>query len=130
MISELVSFALPPGMTREEVIEGMREVAPNWQRNPDLIRKTFLYDPQAGQTGALYLWPDRESAERAHDEAWRARIRAKYGSEPVIRYFETPLVVDNALGVIIDARDAGPRRPHPQGIAVSSEATATLSRLA
>lgn len=103
MMSEWVMFALPAGMTRAEVIEGMREVAPNWRRNPDLIRKTFLYDAQAGQAGALYLWPRREAAERAHDEAWRARIRAKYGSEPTIRYFETPIVVDNALGAIIEA---------------------------
>jgi len=109
MISELVSFALPAGLTRDEVIEGMREVAPNWRRNPDLIRKTFLYDAQAGETGALYLWPNREAAERAHDEAWRARIRAKYGNEPSIRYFETPLVVDNALGAIIDAADSEAR---------------------
>ncbi len=130
MISELVSFAVPPGMTREQVIEGMREVAPKWRRNPDLIRKTFLYDPGIGQTGALYLWPDRESAERAHDEAWRARIREKYGSEPVIRYFETPLVIDNALGAIIEPQAGGQPGPSAQPTAVSSEATATLSRFA
>lgn len=109
MISELVMFALPAGMTRDEVVEGMREVAPNWRRNPELIRKTFLYDAQAGQTGALYLWLSREAAERAHDETWRARIRAKYGSEPSIRYFDTPLIVDNALGAIIDAAAAQAR---------------------
>jgi hypothetical protein len=102
MISELVMFALPDGLTRDEVVEGMRDVAPHWRANPDLVRKTFLYDAEAGQAGALYLWPDRQSAERAHDEAWRARIRARYGSDPVIRYFETPLVVDNALGAILD----------------------------
>lgn len=49
--------------------------------------------------------PSTPAGERAHDEAWRARIRATYGSEPRIRWLETPLVVDNALGRIV-AEDA------------------------
>ena len=79
----------------------MHEVAPRWQTEPDLIRKTFIYDASAGQAGAFYLWKNRTSAELAHGEAWRSRIRSNYGSEPTIRYFETPLVVDNALDQII-----------------------------
>jgi len=69
---------------------------------PGLIRKTFIYDPEAGQAGAFYLWQRRADAERAHDEAWRQRIRSSYGSEPVVQYFETPLVVDNALGRLVE----------------------------
>ncbi|MFA7664936.1 MAG: hypothetical protein WCY32_02315 [Burkholderiaceae bacterium] len=106
MISELVMFALPAGITREEVIAGMHEVAPHWRRNPDLVRKTFLYDAAAGEAGALYLWSERAAAERAHDADWRARLLARYGSEPTIRYFETPLVVDNALGAVINTEGA------------------------
>lgn len=65
------------------------------------IRKTFLFDAQAGQAGAFYLSKGRASAEAAHDEAWCQRIRSTCGSDPQIRYFETPLVVDNALGELI-----------------------------
>lgn len=101
MITEYVLFALPPGMTRAEVVAGMHEVAPRWRGEPELIRKTFVYDPAAGQAGAFYLWKNRRAAEAAHDAAWRQRIRAAYGSEPTIRFFETPLVVDNALGAVI-----------------------------
>ena len=97
MISELVMFDLPKGISRAEVVAGMQEVAPRWRANPDLIRKTFLYDPAGGQAGALYLWRRKADAARWHDAAWRKRIVDAYGSEPVIRYFETPLVVDNAL---------------------------------
>jgi hypothetical protein len=104
MITEYVLFDLPPGISRDEVIRGMREVAPRWRAEADLIRKTFVYDPVANQSGACYLWKSRAAAEKAHDEAWRRRIRETYGSEPVIRYFETPLVVDNALGQVIEAR--------------------------
>jgi hypothetical protein len=101
MITEYVLFALPAGMSREEVVAGMHEVVPRWRGEPDLIRKTFVYDPAASQAGAFYLWKNRASAAAAHGEAWRQRIRAAYGSEPVIRVFETPLVVDNALGAVI-----------------------------
>ena len=101
MITEYVLFQLPAGIDREAVVQGMREVAPRWQREPGLIRKTFVFDAAANQAGAFYLWHDRADAERAHDQAWRERIRARYGSDPVVRYFETPLVVDNALGRVI-----------------------------
>lgn len=101
MITEYVLFSLPQGISRAEVVAGMHEVAPRWRAEPDLVRKTFIYDPAGGQAGAFYLWKNRASAELAHGEAWRQRIRATYGSEPSIRYFETPLVVDNALGEVI-----------------------------
>lgn len=104
MITEYVLFKLPSGISREDVVKGMHEVAPRWQREPGLIRKTFIYDAAAGQAGAFYLWHCRADAERAHDEAWRQRIRSSYGSEPVVQYFETPLVVDNTLGQLIEER--------------------------
>jgi hypothetical protein len=102
MITEYVLFDLPRGISRQEVVAGMHAVAPRWQKEPNLIRKTFVFDETANQAGAFYLWKDRASAEAAHDGAWRQRIRTTYGSEPEIRYFDTPLVVDNALGQLIE----------------------------
>ncbi len=101
MITEYVLFDVDPAMSREDVERSMREIAPLWRDNPALIRKTFIYDPVAGQGGAFYLWQNREAARQAHNEAWRRRILATYGGEPQIRYFETPVVVDNAVGEII-----------------------------
>jgi len=102
VITEYVLFDLPAGLSRDDVVRGMHEVAPRWQANTELIRKTFVYDAQANQSGAFYLWPNLEAAQRAHDAAWRQRIIDRYGSAPVIRYFDTPLVVDNALGRVIE----------------------------
>jgi hypothetical protein len=101
VITEYVLFDLPAGITREQVIADMHDVAPRWRTEADLIRKTFVFDADANQAGAFYLWKNRLAAERAHDRAWRDRIRSAYGSEPHIRYFETPLVVDNAAGQLI-----------------------------
>lgn len=107
MITEYVLFDLPAGITREQVLQGMREVAPRWRTEAELVRKTFVHDPVANQAGAFYVWTSRVAAERAHDAAWRQRIRDTYGSDPVVRVFDTPLVVDNALGHVIEpAADA------------------------
>ncbi|MCD6680668.1 MAG: hypothetical protein LT102_08455 [Burkholderiaceae bacterium] len=102
MISELVWFDLPSGMPREEVVEGMRAVAPRWRADGQLIRKTFLYDAANARTGALYLWKTKAAADAAHDDTWLEGVRTKYGSTPTRQFFETPLIVDNALGQTIE----------------------------
>jgi len=102
MITEYVLFDVPRSMSRDDVVAGMRAVAPKWRATPDLIRKTFVYDPDNFQTGAFYLWRNKAAAVRAHDDAWRRGVRQTFGSEPVIRYFQTPLVVDNALQATIE----------------------------
>ena len=104
MITELVLFNLPHGMTRDDVITGMRDSAPAWRANTELIRKNYLYDPVAGQAGGAYLWPSIEAAQRGHNAEWRMRIKRLYNSEPVIRYFDTPLIVDNAQDLLIESQ--------------------------
>ena len=39
---------------------------------------------------------------QAHGEDWRNGVLETFGSVPVIRYFQTPLVVDNALRETIE----------------------------
>ena len=102
MITELVLFDLPADMSREDLLAKYRSTAPKWQANPDLIRKTYVYDPERRQGGGVYLWRDVDAARRWHDDEWRSFVVELYGSEPVIRYFETPLVVDNAAGEIVE----------------------------
>lgn len=101
MITEYILFDLPAKMTRAEVVAGMRAVAPKWRVTPDLIRKTFIYDAEARQAGAFYLWKNKAAALEAHDAHWRKGVMQTFGSVPLIRYFQTPLVVDNALQEII-----------------------------
>lgn len=106
MITEIIVFDLPDGMTREEVLANYRRSAPNWRANPDLIRKNYLYDAESRKPGGVYLWRDMDAARRARDAAWLERVRRTYGSEPVVQYFTTPLIVDNALDRTIEAADA------------------------
>jgi hypothetical protein len=95
MITEFVTFALPKGMSREQLVENYKQTAPKWRQNPDLIRKNYLFDQSGRLGGGVYLWKTMAAAKRWHDEAWRKKVVELYGSEPNIRYFETPIVVDN-----------------------------------
>jgi hypothetical protein len=95
MITEFVTFALPKAMTREQLVENYKQTAPKWRQNPDLIRKNYLFDHSGGLGGGVYLWKTMAAAKRWHDESWRKKVIEVYGSEPNIRYFETPIVVDN-----------------------------------
>ena len=103
MITEIITFDIPDGMTRDEVVANYRRSAPMWRANPDLIRKNYLYDEKTRRAGGVYLWRSMEAARRARDAAWLERARRTYRSEPSVQYFETPLVADNAIGqTIID----------------------------
>ncbi|WP_298111762.1 monooxygenase [Bradyrhizobium sp.] len=107
MITEIVTFDIPDGMTREEVVANYRRSAPSWRANPDLIRKNYLFDGQTRRAGGVYLWRSMDAARRARDTAWLDRVRSTYRSEPTVQYFETPLVADNALGQTISDGEPG-----------------------
>ena len=102
MITEIVTFSLPEGMSREEVIALYEKSAPVWGENPDLLRKNYLVDLENGIAGGVYLWKDRAQAEKWHGPEFREKIKAIYGAEPESRFFETPIVVDNVAGEIVN----------------------------
>jgi Putative mono-oxygenase ydhR len=101
MITEIVTFKLPEGMTHEDVVANFEKTAPNWRANPDLIRKNYLVDAINRVAGGVYLWKERAHAEKWHGEAFRQKVKEIYGSEPEIQYFDTPIVVDNVTGEIV-----------------------------
>ena len=51
MISEIVLFSLPEGLSREEAMAKYRARVSLWQSNPDLIHKAFLYDEGSRRGG-------------------------------------------------------------------------------
>jgi hypothetical protein len=101
MITEIVTFRLPAGMTHDDVVANFEKTAPNWKANPDLLRKNYLVDASRGVAGGVYLWKERAHAEKWHGEAFRNKVKEIYGSEPEIRFFDTPIVVDNVAGEIV-----------------------------
>ncbi|GAB4235054.1 MAG: YdhR family protein [Methyloligellaceae bacterium] len=100
MITAIVNFRLPEGATLEDATARFQSTAPLYLGHKGLTRKYYLFDPQTNTGGGCYLFETREDAEAMFDDVWRARIREKYGSEPEIRFFESPVIVDNQRGEI------------------------------
>ena len=101
MIVEYVLFKTPLGMAREQILEGARHTIPRWQANKELIRKHYI-ESEDGYGGAFYIWPSRAAAERGHDAQWRAGVKQRTGSDPVIRYFDLLMIVDNEAGKVTE----------------------------
>ncbi len=101
MIVEYVLFKSPPGLTREQVLEGARHTIPRWQANKELIRKHY-FESEDGFGGAFYIWPSKAAAQRGHDAEWRAGVEKRTGSTPTIRYFDLLMVLDNEAGKVTE----------------------------
>lgn len=98
MVTEIITFKVRAGMGQEEVFAQYEKTAPTWRSNPDLIRKNYLFDSARGIGGGVYLWRNREDAEKWHGAEFRKRILEMWGSTPQSEIFETPIVVDNQSG--------------------------------
>lgn len=102
MITEIVLFRIPVGMTREEAVAKYRLSIPTWQANSDLLRKAFLFDEESRRGGAVYHWKNIEAAKLGHGAEFQKRIQATFGSQPEFQYFETPIVLDNTTKQVVD----------------------------
>jgi hypothetical protein len=109
MITVFTSFALPKPITREEARTIFLSTAPKYRGVQGLFRKIYVL-AQDGQTvGGVYLWNSRKEAEAMYTASWRAFVREKYGSEPTVTYFESPVVVDNVAQQILTDEQATSR---------------------
>lgn len=105
MITAIVRFKLPSTVKLENARELYKGSAPKYQNLPGLVRKYYLFD-QKGIGGGVYLWETRSAAERVYTKEWRKTIADRYGAEPEITYYETPVIVDNASNEIkVDAAE-------------------------
>jgi len=101
MITVLVQFQLPNPVTREKAREVFLSTAPKYRETPGLIRKNYVLSQDGKTAGGAYLWKSREAADRLYTDEWKKFIFDKYGGYPSLTYFETPVVVDNAIGETI-----------------------------
>jgi hypothetical protein len=101
MITALVQFTLPQRVTRDKAREIFSGTAPRYREVSGLIRKYYLLSTDGATAGGVYLWRSLEDAERLYTDDWRRFIAEKYGAEPSVHYFATPVVVDNLISEII-----------------------------
>jgi len=102
MITALVQFKLPKPLTRDQAQEIFSSTAPKYRDLQGLVRKYYLLSEDGGTAGGVYLWKSREDAERLYTDDWKEFILDKYGSEPSIAYFTSPVIVDNLTGEILN----------------------------
>jgi hypothetical protein len=101
MITAVVQFKLPAPVTWEKARELYSATAPKYQTVEGLIRKYYLLSEDGGTGGGVYLWKSKAHAEKLFTPEWRQFIKDRYGAEPEISFFESPVLVDNLTGEII-----------------------------
>lgn len=103
MITTLVQIKMPAPMGLLKAREVFAGTAPTYREVPGLIRKYYLLSEDGKTAGGVYLWASRKAAEEMYTPEWHAFIRDKYGVDPQVTYFESPVVVDNLTAEIIEA---------------------------
>ncbi len=101
MITGVVQINISTPVTLEKATGLFGDVAQNYRETPGLIRKYFLLSEDGSTIGGAYLWESREEAEQLYSAEWRQAITNKYGTEPSVTYFASPVIVDNLAGSII-----------------------------
>jgi hypothetical protein len=101
MITAIVNFRLPPEIDAKNAADLFKSSAPKYRGLQGLVRKYYLYDEQSRIGGGVYLWRSRADADAVYTPQWKAYIAERYGAPPEIRYFETPVVVDNESDKVI-----------------------------
>ena len=101
MVTAIVQFKIPAPMSREQAKEVFMSTAPKYQEASGLIRKYYLLSEDGGTVGGVYLWKTKEDAEGLYTEEWKNFIKQKYGGEPSIVFFHSPVIVDNLTKEII-----------------------------
>lgn len=103
MITVVATFPSPEGATLESVTEIFESTAPLYRDLPGLVLKSYIFDPESRTAGGVYLLENEAAADRLFDATWHARVTEKYGAEPTVRRFHSPVVVDNSSGRIGEA---------------------------
>ena len=101
MITAVTTFTLPNPISRPEARDIFMSTAPTYRGVQGLFRKTYLLSEDGMTVGGVYFWNSRLEAEALYTDAWRAFVREKYGTEPMVTYFESPVVVDNVAQQIV-----------------------------
>lgn len=101
MITVITMFQLPSPVTREEARRVFLSTAPKYQGVAGLNSKRYILSEDGGTVGGIYLWNSRAEAEEMYTESWKAFVRERYGTEPSVTYFDSPVVVDNVTHEIL-----------------------------
>jgi hypothetical protein len=98
MITAIVLYDLPESIGLEECRRHFTMIAPDFLKAPGFVRKQFICEREGRVAGGVYMWESQQAAEQFYTGPWREGIRARYGNDPRIQYFETVALADKASG--------------------------------
>ena len=101
MITVITTFQLSKPITREEARNIFLSTAPKYQGVAGLFRKCYVLSQDGNAAGGIYLRNSRAEAEAMYTESWRVFVRERYGADPSVTYFDSPVVVDNLTHEIL-----------------------------
>lgn len=101
MITTLVQIKLSEILSLEKAKNIFTSTAPKYLEIKGLTRKYYILSDDGETAGGVYLWESRKAAEKLFTDEWKEFIFQKYGSEPSVTYFNSPVIVDNLLCEII-----------------------------
>lgn len=100
MITVFSKFPLRPGLDRETAKAEVLETVEWYRQREGCIRKYIVFNWDERYGYGVYLWRSRAEAEAFYTEAVPI-IEAQVGRRPEIMYFDTPVVLDNAEGIVM-----------------------------
>jgi len=97
----VVVVQIPITRSREDAIKMQTESAPTFRalEGKGLLRKDYINGEAGG--GGIYYWESREAAEAWYTPELRQKMKAKFGVEPVITFYDSYVRVDNEAGKIV-----------------------------
>ena len=98
MITAIVLYDLPPHIGLAECRAHFASIAPDFLKIPGFVRKQFICQADGRIAGGAYMWESQAAAEAFYSGPWRDGIRARYGGEPRISYYETVALADKDSG--------------------------------
>ncbi len=87
-------------MTVAEARERFGANAHTYLDVPGLLWKAYLLSEDGLTVGGTYWWRDRASAEAKFNAAWLAGVTEKYGTPPIVEWFDAPVVVDPRFDMV------------------------------
>ena len=99
MITALVLYDLPETIGLEECRAHFTKISPDFLDVADLVSKQFICMEDGKTAGGVYMWKNQEAAKSFYSGPWLDGIRARYGNDPRITFFETLAFTEISTGV-------------------------------
>jgi heme-degrading monooxygenase HmoA len=95
-VSTLVTLPTPAGIGKAQLVQEFQAAIPTYRAVPGLLRKYFIIT-EDGRFGGIYLWKDQAAAEQWFNAAWKERVRATYGTDATLEWFNTAILTPSKL---------------------------------